>query len=108
MRILRGDIWYVDLGEPNGSEQGGARPCLILQNNKGNAFSNTTVICPISSNTKSRVPTHVHINCLNEKSVVKCEQVRVVDKNRLERKIGTLNSVKMSEVELALRLELGI
>lgn len=87
--INRGDIYYANLSPVLGSEQGGLRPVLILQNNKGNKYSTTIIIAPISSKlTKNPIPTHVTINCdaLEKTSVILLEQIRTIDKIRLEEK----------------------
>ena len=81
--INRGDIYYADLSPVVGSEQGGIRPVLVLQNNKGNRFSTTVIIAPISSKlTKNPIPTHVIIRCdsLEKKSVILLEQIRTISR----------------------------
>ena len=82
--ICRGELYIADLNPFEGCEQGGIRPVLIIQNDKGNKFSTTTIVAPITSNiyTKKRIPTHFTIDyALDRKSVVLFEQIRVIDKN---------------------------
>ena len=88
----RGEIYYADLSPVVGSEQGGYRPVLILQNNKGNKYSTTVIIAPISSKmTKNDLPTHVIIETqfLDKKSVILLEQIRTIDKKRINEQLGT-------------------
>ena len=110
--MKRGDVYYADLSPVVGSEQGGIRPVLILQNNVGNKYSPTVIIAAITSKIdKSKVPTHVPIGKdtgLTENSVALLEQVRTIDKQRLTDKITHLNEELMQEVDKALRISLGI
>lgn len=109
--INRGDIYYANLSPVLGSEQGGLRPVLILQNNKGNKHSTTIIIAPISSKlTKNPIPTHVVINCkaLEKTSVILLEQIRTIDKIRLEDKLGSLNNYYMKKVNEAIKTSLDI
>lgn len=113
MRISRGDIFSADLNPAAGSEQGGVRPVLILQNNEGNRHSTTTVVAAISSNcSRAALPTHVKLppraGGLMRPSVVMTEQVRVLDKNRLQQYIGSLDESAMARVDTALRVSLGL
>lgn len=102
----RGEIWHIDLGKPFGSEQGGKRPALIIQNNIGNEYSPTTIVCPITTKNKNYGATHVTINCLNEESHIMCEQIRVVDKTRLERKMGCITNDELNEIVKKLKLQI--
>ena len=107
--MLRGEIWYVDLSMENcGSEQSGLRPCVIIQNDIGNTFSPTTIICPITAKKKSYSTTHVMVNSTKKPSVVLVEQIRVVDKSKLKRRLGTLTKLEMEEVDLKLLLTLSL
>lgn len=106
--ILRGDIYLVDLGEGKGSEQNGVRPCLIVQNNVGNKHSTNTIVCPITSRTNGYTATHMRIDCLIHTSYVLFEQVRVVSKERLLRKLATLDHHQMAEADYKLRLTLSL
>ena len=100
--INRGDIYYADLSPVVGSEQGGIRPVLVLQNNKGNRFSTTVIIAPISSKlTKNPIPTHVIIRCL-------LEQIRTIDKVRFQEKLGSLNDYFMKKVNDAIKTSLDL
>lgn len=107
----RGEIYYADLSPVIGSEQGGYRPIIILQNNKGNKFSTTVIVAPISSRvTKNTLPTHVVIETpfLEKKSVILLEQIRTIDKKRIGEKMGILSSKIMGEVDIAIKTSLDI
>lgn len=107
----RGDIYYANLSPVIGSEQGGYRPVVVLQNNKGNKYSTTVIIAPISSKVmKNDLPTHVVINeeFLEKISVVLLEQIRTIDKKRMDIKIGTLSIEAMSKINIAIKTSLDI
>ena len=107
----RGEIYYAHLSPVIGSEQGGYRPIVILQNNKGNKYSTTVIVAPISSKiTKNDLPTHVIIeeDFLEVKSVILLEQIRTIDKKRLSDKIGSLSKEKMLQVNEAIKTSLDI
>lgn len=107
----RGDIYYADLSPVIGSEQGGYRPVLILQNNKGNKYSTTVIVAPISSRvTKNDLPTHVVIDeeCLDKVSVVLLEQIRTIDKKRIDHRIGNLSAEYMLKINNAIKTSLDI
>ncbi|WP_270525494.1 type II toxin-antitoxin system PemK/MazF family toxin [Longibaculum muris] len=107
----RGEIYYADLSPVVGSEQGGYRPVLILQNNKGNKYSTTVIVAPISSRmTKNDLPTHVIIETefLEKKSVILLEQIRTIDKKRIDEKLGSLSQNLMEKVNLAIKTSLDI
>lgn len=91
----------VNLGQRNGSIQSGLRPAIILQNNIGNKYSPTTLVCPLTSKTKKRLPTHVVLNpedCgILKQSVVLCEQLTVVDKAQISNKVGEIKDTAMIE-----------
>lgn len=108
--IKRGQIYYADLSPAIGSEQGGLRPVLIIQNNRGNAHAPTVIIAPITSVlSKHPLPTHVFLPCtLLRKSVVLCEQIRTIDKSRLKGHIATINGELMQEVDKAIKISLGV
>lgn len=113
MTIKRGDIFYADLSPVIGSEQGGVRPVLIVQNDTGNKFSPTVIAAAITSqNAKANLPTHIKlksIGCgLSKDSMVLLEQIRTIDKKRLKEKIGTLDSVSMKRVDQALSISFGL
>lgn len=113
MMIKRGDIYYADLSPVVGSEQGGVRPVLIVQNDVGNKYSPTVIAAAITSQTdKNRLPTHIDIvpeHCgLSRDSVVLLEQIRTIDKKRLREKMGTLDPQSMTEVNKALSISFGL
>ena len=111
MLVHRGDIFYANLSPVLGSEQGGIRPVVVIQNEKGNRFSKTIIIAPISTRlTKPPLPTHVVIpdTILQRCSIVLLEQVRTIDKQRLTQWIGRLDQHVMMCVDQALRISLGI
>ena len=108
MSIKRGDMYYADLSPVIGSEQGGIRPVLIIQNDVGNKFSPTVIAAAITSQTsKSRLPTHINIDSkeygLMKDSVILAEQIRTIDKSRLKEKIGQVDDSVMGQVNNALR-----
>lgn len=113
MLIRRGDIYYADLSPVVGSEQGGVRPVLIIQNDIGNKFSPTVIISAITSQLeKARLPTHIEIRGevygLSRNSVILLEQVRTIDKRRLREKAGHLDDCLMRKVDHALRTSVGL
>ena len=113
MIIKRGDIYYADLSPVVGSEQGGIRPVLIIQNNIGNRHSPTIICAAITSKmNKAKLPTHIEI-CTNDynimkNSVILLEQIRTLDKKRLKEKMGTLDVSSMSAVNSALSISFGL
>ena len=112
MIIRRGDIYYADLSPVVGSEQGGVRPVLIVQNDVGNKFSPTVIAAAITSQiNKAKIPTHIEVKAsevgLPKDSVVLLEQLRTLDKRRLKEKIGALDIKKMRMVDSALLISLG-
>lgn len=113
MIIKRGDIFYADLSPVIGSEQGGVRPVLIVQNDTGNKFSPTVIAAAITSqNSKADLPTHIKLKAIGsglaKDSVVLLEQIRTIDKKRLKEKMGTLDSVSMRRVDQALSISFGL
>ena len=114
MVIKRGDMFYADLSPVIGSEQGGIRPVLIIQNDTGNKYSPTVIAAAITSQTeKNRLPTHIEIgsdsNGLKSDSVVLAEQIRTIDKSRLKEKIGHIeDSNVMSKVNDAIGISFGL
>ena len=107
MNVKRGDIYYADLSPVVGSEQGGVRPVLIVQNDVGNKYSPTVIAAAITSQQeKSRLPTHISVNgnqCgLSKDSVVLLEQVRTIDKQRLKERMGNLSTNDMNKINKAL------
>lgn len=113
MIVKRGDIFYADLSPVIGSEQGGVRPVLVVQNDVGNKYSPTIIIAAITSQiNKARLPTHIEINApdfgLPKNSVVLLEQIRTIDKKRLREKIGKFNEDLMRTVDDGLRISIGL
>ena len=113
LSVRRGDIFYADLNPVVGSEQGGTRPVLIVQNDVGNKYSPTVIIAAITSQIdKAKLPTHVELKGdeykLEKDSVVLLEQRRTIDKKRLKGKITFLDKEMMSKVEKALKISLGL
>ncbi len=110
--IKRGDIYYADLSPVVGSEQGGVRPVLIIQNDIGNKYSPTIIVSAITSQlNKAKLPTHIELTAdkynLPKNSVALLEQIRTLDKRRLKEKVTTLSDAKMQEVNRAILISLG-
>jgi len=111
--IKRGDIYYADLSPVIGSEQGGVRPVLIVQNDIGNKYSPTVIAAAITSQiNKAKLPTHIEISAqdygLQKDSVILLEQIRTIDKKRLREKIGHLDDELMEKVNEALSISFGL
>lgn len=110
--IKRGDIYYADLSPVVGSEQGGVRPVLIVQNDIGNKYSPTVIAAAITSQTgKARLPTHIDVMAtagLAKDSVILLEQIRTIDKRRLKEKMGHLDENVMSKVNEAISVSFGL
>ncbi len=113
MTVRRGDIYYADLSPVVGSEQGGVRPVLIIQNDVGNKYSPTVIAAAITSRTgKSKLPTHIEVYAdrygLAKDSVILLEQIRTIDKKRLKEKMGHLDEDVMGEVNNAISVSFGL
>ena len=113
MSIYSGEIYYADLSPVVGSEQGGIRPVLIVQNDVGNKHSPTVIAAAITSQReKSRLPTHIEINSgscgLAKDSVVLLEQIRTIDKKRLKERMGALDAGSMDKINEALQVSFGL
>jgi len=114
MTIKRGDMYYADLSPVIGSEQGGIRPVLIVQNDTGNKYSPTVIAAAITSQMgKNRLPTHIQIGTnnsgLKSDSIVLTEQIRTIDKTRLKEKIGHIDDTKiMNQVNNAIGISFGL
>lgn len=111
-QIRRGEIYYADLSPVVGSEQGGVRPVLIIQNDVGNKYSPTVIVSAITSQLgKAKLPTHIDLSAerynLPKNSVALLEQIRTLDKRRLREKVTTLDDLKMKEVNRAILISLG-
>ena len=113
MEVKRGDVYYADLNPVVGSEQGGIRPVLVIQNDIGNKYSPTVIIAAITSKiNKAKLPTHVEIdsdNCnLDRDSVILLEQIRTIDKKRLKRRVTRLSDKTVKRVDKALEISVGL
>ncbi len=107
--ITRGDIFFADLDPVIGSEQGGKRPVIIIQNDTGNKYSPTVIVACVTSSGKKKMPTHIRLegqDGLSPESIVLLEQIRTIDKSRLLHKLGTLQENKLREIDHALRVSL--
>lgn len=109
----RGEIYFAQLNPVVGSEQGGIRPVLVVQNDIGNQYSPTTIILAITSQiNKAKLPTHVEIDAhtygLERDSVILAEQIRTIDKSRLKQRIAVLREESMDKVDQALKISLGL
>jgi len=113
VEIRKGDIFLVDLEPIRGSEQGGKRPCVIIQNDIGNKYAPTTIIAPVTSKKFTKAfPTNVYLSKtdsgLDKDSVILLNQIRTIDKARLIKKLGSLDSGLMNETDLAIKVSLGL
>ncbi len=113
MTVKRGDIFYADLSPVVGSEQGGIRPVLIVQNDIGNKYSPTVIAAAITSQKyKTSLPTHISVSSgdcgLAKDSIVLLEQVRTIDKKRLKEHMGTLDTAEMNRIDKALSVSFGL
>jgi len=113
VNVHRGDIYYADLSPVIGSEQGGLRPVLIVQNDVGNKHSPTVICAAITSRmTKSRLPTHIDVHSevtgLSRDSVILLEQIRTLDKSRLKERMGHLDDTMMNQVNDAIHISFGL
>jgi mRNA interferase MazF len=113
MTVKRGDIYYADLSPVVGSEQGGIRPVLIVQNDVGNRYSPTVIAAAITSQKyKTQLPTHISVNAnncgLQKDSIVLLEQVRTLDKQRLKERMGNLPEYEMNKINRALSVSFGL
>ena len=111
--VKRGDIFYADLSPVVGSEQGGVRPVLIVQNDIGNKYSPTVIAAAVTSQiNKAKMPTHIEIDAeaygLAKDSVILMEQIRTIDKKRLKEKIGHIDEELMEKVNEALNISFGL
>lgn len=113
MPLKRGDIYFAELNPVQGSEQGGMRPVLVVQNDVGNSYSPTTIVLPITSRlAKPKLPTHVALSRqesgLTRDSVVLAEQIRTIDKVRLQQKVACLDAITMNRINQAMEISMGI
>ena len=110
-QVKRGQIYYADLSPVVGSEQGGTRPVLVIQNDVGNKYSPTVIACAVTSQlTKAKLPTHIEVRQgqfgLPKDSVILLEQIRTLDKRRLKERLGQLDAETMSKVDRAIVISL--
>ena len=113
MIVKRGDIFYADLSPVVGSEQGGVRPVLVVQNDIGNKYSPTVIVAAVTSQiNKAKMPTHIELSAneygLSKDSVVLMEQIRTIDKKRLKEKIGHMDEELQYAIDEALRISFGL
>lgn len=113
MKVKRGDIYLADLSDANGSEQGKVRPVVVIQNNRGNKYSPTTIVACLSSKVYSKhlLPTHYLLPeelGLKYKSMVMCEQIRVLDKSRLIKKITKLDKRHLMHIDRRIKISLDL
>ncbi|MCJ1780060.1 type II toxin-antitoxin system PemK/MazF family toxin [Mammaliicoccus sciuri] len=111
--MRRGDVYLADLSPVTGSEQGGTRPVVIIQNDTGNRYSPTVIVAAITGKiNKAKIPTHVEIEAakykLDRDSVILLEQIRTIDKKRLKEKLTYLSDAKMKEVDTAIAISLNL
>lgn len=112
MDIKRGNIYYADLSPVVGSEQGGRRPVLVLQNDKGNKYSPCTIVAIITSrHTKAKLPTQYWLSAdcgLRVDSLVECEQIRTIDKSRLTDYVGSASPADMKHINECIKISMGV
>lgn len=112
IEIERGEVYYVNFRSILGSEQGGNRPCVVIQNDIGNIHSGTTIIAPMTTQTKKRLPTHVPISfedkLLHPSTIILLEQIRVVDKRRIGNYVCRLSDETMERVDKAIEISLAL
>lgn len=115
--VMRGEIVYVDLGQVIGSEQGGIRPAINIQNNRGNHFSNTIIVAPITKQDKKKLPTHVSLpvseveqsgNDVDVDSTILLEQIKTVDIDRVQSKVGKVSDKVLQDINRAIKVSLGL
>ena len=105
--IKRGQIWYADLSPVRGSEQGGLRPVVIVQNDMGNKHAPTVIIVPLTTQVKNPLPTHATIGATTTSTAL-CEQVRTIDKMRLKKYMGDCSIAEIAAINKALKISLNL
>ena len=112
MNIQKNEVYYADLSDFIGSEQGGIRPVVVLQNDIGNKYAPTTIVAVITAQKKKHMPTHVRVTLgegtLPKQSVALLEQIKTIDKKRLQAYIGRIDKTTGEEIERAMKISLGI
>lgn len=106
--MKRGEVYYAELGPVYGSEQGGTRPVLVVQNNKGNRYSSTTLVAAMTTRVKSPLPTHVAVKIGDVNNTILLEKLREISKARLVSHVCTLSEEQMAKVDTALKISLGL
>lgn len=109
--MKRGDVYYADLGQGVGSEQGGRRPVVIIQNDVGNQYSPTVIVAPLTTSSKKCMPTHVKVYFREEEkreNIVLLEQLRTLDKSRLDEYLGRLSETTMERINRAILISMGL
>lgn len=110
--MKRGQVYYADLRPVVGCEQGGIRPCVIIQNDAGNQYSSTVIVAAMTTKDKKELPTHIAVSaedyCLDSNTTVLLEQLRTIDKRRLQSFVGRLSDGTMRRVDEALHISLGL
>lgn len=111
--IHRGEIYLIDLDNQVGSEQSGVRPAVVIQNETGNMYSPTTIVCPLTSKSKSMSATHVELTTTDadilRDSIVLCEQMRVIDKSRIKKRLGEVKNLqKIEDINQKIMISVGI
>ncbi|MFC4782781.1 type II toxin-antitoxin system PemK/MazF family toxin [Eubacterium multiforme] len=108
--MKRGDIFYADLGNQDGSEQGGIRPVVIIQNDVGNRYSPTVIVASITSQKKNLLPVHVNLYNydLDKESTILLEQIRTLDKRKIKERIGSLDVDTLKKLNIALGTSVGL
>ncbi|WP_289026672.1 type II toxin-antitoxin system PemK/MazF family toxin [uncultured Flavonifractor sp.] len=106
--MRKGEVYYADLSPVVGSEQGGVRPVVIIQNDAGNQHSPTTIIAPMTTRSKSRLPTHVAVTRNGVRNIIMLEQTRVISRNRLISSSGALSEEDMAKVDQAILVSFGL
>ena len=108
LKVKRGQVYYADLSPVIGSEQGGMRPVVIIQNDIGNTYSPTTIVaCITSAQTKSKLPTHIDIPLFKD-SIILLEQLKTIDKRRLKNLLAQVSEDTMAQVDNAIKISLGV
>jgi len=112
-QVYRGDLYYADLDPVRGSEQGGTRPVVVVQNDRGNRYSPTLIVAATTGQKKPDMPTHVHLKVgengnLNKETTVLLEQIRTIDRSRLGSYIGSINDESLEGLDKALAISVGL
>lgn len=109
----RGSVFYADLGDVKGSEQGGVRPIVVVSNDKNNLYSKNVTVVPVTTKPKKTLCVHVAVtntryNGLTKPGFILCEQIRTISKERLQNRIGAVNKQVLKEIDTAMKIQLGL